>query len=678
MDTPLKNQTTTPTTPLPSKYEDSPVFNYISNLSPIEPVKSRGNDHTFNSLTFASLPSIFTSPQNVSLGETRFSLRRHHSSEASNPESFQTPNPSDKLESVPVAVEQSYFGSKQSECFTPGSSGTEVTNAIPTENLELAIELSNTLKYSSGSPDRNVPCDATDTVLETAATPASLVQSVVHHSEERHSSFERETHLRRIRGMEREKEAAGVDWTRLISDASDLLNFDSTTIEEGSDGEDPKIVDPGAICFISNILQDNHDGMEVMESGPIDSSEQYELGKFSNQSEGIGDLKETDEAPAILSRNLLDKLNVDDKCPKCIHSSCKHSSQSYTISRRCLDFERAETHKRKSICDTSGSYSVPLQSNCEVTLVEKKLIRTTAGCDYSSSRLPGIGLHLNALATTSESNLSKVVNHESQASESQVTETSNSKISSTCLTPSEVSRDESCKSEVHIAETPPEACAPVGVESDLSRESLACKRCNCKRSKCLKLYCDCFAAGLYCIEPCSCQECFNKPIYENIVVETRRLIESRNPLAFAPKVIEAEESEIEEHKSRVRKKDTTDVSLGRVKDQDLPMTLSGICRPSGQLTASFSGKPKIFSLRSVLSSPQPEKHLQVIPEEGTLEALNNSCSQPSGVKSTSPNSKRVSPPHGGSEFGSAAWRGGRKLVLRSIPPFPTLASPRKH
>lgn len=189
--------------------------------------------------------------------------------------------------------------------------------------MELAIELSNTLKYSSGSPDRNVPCDATGTVLETAATPASLVQSVVHHSEERHSSFERETHLRRIFGMEREKEAAGVDWTRLISDASDLLNFDSTTIEESSDGEDPKTVDPGAICFISNILQDNHDDMEVMESGPIDSSEQYESGKFSNQSEGIGDLKETDEAPAVLSRNLLDKLNVDDKCPNCIHSSCK-------------------------------------------------------------------------------------------------------------------------------------------------------------------------------------------------------------------------------------------------------------------------------------------------------------------------------------------------------------------
>jgi len=34
------------------------------------------------------------------------------------------------------------------------------------------------------------------------------------------------------------------------------------------------------------------------------------------------------------------------------------------------------------------------------------------------------------------------------------------------------------------------------------------KRCNCKKSKCLKLYCDCFAAGVYC-QNCSCSCCLN-------------------------------------------------------------------------------------------------------------------------------------------------------------------------
>lgn len=69
-----------------------------------------------------------------------------------------------------------------------------------------------------------------------------------------------------------------------------------------------------------------------------------------------------------------------------------------------------------------------------------------------------------------------------------------------------------------------------------------CKRCNCKKSKCLKLYCECFAAGVYCVEPCTCQECFNKPEYEDMVLGTRQQIESRNPLAFAPKIVRGSES----------------------------------------------------------------------------------------------------------------------------------------
>ena len=59
---------------------------------------------------------------------------------------------------------------------------------------------------------------------------------------------------------------------------------------------------------------------------------------------------------------------------------------------------------------------------------------------------------------------------------------------------------------------------------------------------CLCSYCECFAAGVYCIEPCACQDCFNKPIHEDTVLATRKQIESRNPLAFAPKVIRSSES----------------------------------------------------------------------------------------------------------------------------------------
>ena len=34
--------------------------------------------------------------------------------------------------------------------------------------------------------------------------------------------------------------------------------------------------------------------------------------------------------------------------------------------------------------------------------------------------------------------------------------------------------------------------------------------CNCKKSKCLKLYCECFANGTGCGPDCNCQDCVNK------------------------------------------------------------------------------------------------------------------------------------------------------------------------
>lgn len=50
-------------------------------------------------------------------------------------------------------------------------------------------------------------------------------------------------------------------------------------------------------------------------------------------------------------------------------------------------------------------------------------------------------------------------------------------------------------------------------------------------------YCDCFAAGVYCTEDCACLGCFNRHKYDDRVLETRKQIESRNPLAFAPRIV---------------------------------------------------------------------------------------------------------------------------------------------
>lgn len=92
---------------------------------------------------------------------------------------------------------------------------------------------------------------------------------------------------------------------------------------------------------------------------------------------------------------------------------------------------------------------------------------------------------------------------------------------------------------------------------------LPAKKCNCKKSRCLKLYCDCFAAGDYC-KDCSCsvsgcrcrapsracltrppaldQSCLNTELNAAGVNATRESIKARNPNAFDQKIqaLEAE------------------------------------------------------------------------------------------------------------------------------------------
>ncbi|CAH8262823.1 unnamed protein product [Arabidopsis lyrata] len=74
---------------------------------------------------------------------------------------------------------------------------------------------------------------------------------------------------------------------------------------------------------------------------------------------------------------------------------------------------------------------------------------------------------------------------------------------------------------------------PVGEARDGTPQKK--KQCNCKHSRCLKLYCECFASGSYC-DGCNCVNCHNNVENEP---ERREAIGStleRNPNAFRPKI----------------------------------------------------------------------------------------------------------------------------------------------
>ncbi|KAL3625475.1 hypothetical protein CASFOL_030929 [Castilleja foliolosa] len=61
------------------------------------------------------------------------------------------------------------------------------------------------------------------------------------------------------------------------------------------------------------------------------------------------------------------------------------------------------------------------------------------------------------------------------------------------------------------------------------------KQCNCKHSRCLKLYCECFASGIYC-DGCNCVNCHNNVENDATRREAVEATLERNPNAFRPKI----------------------------------------------------------------------------------------------------------------------------------------------
>jgi len=70
---------------------------------------------------------------------------------------------------------------------------------------------------------------------------------------------------------------------------------------------------------------------------------------------------------------------------------------------------------------------------------------------------------------------------------------------------------------------------------DLNLIAHSKKHCNCKNSRCLKLYCECFASGRYC-HACNCVACCNNQENETFRQAAVETILDRNPNAFRPKI----------------------------------------------------------------------------------------------------------------------------------------------
>lgn len=58
-------------------------------------------------------------------------------------------------------------------------------------------------------------------------------------------------------------------------------------------------------------------------------------------------------------------------------------------------------------------------------------------------------------------------------------------------------------------------------------------QCKCKKSQCLKLYCDCFASAKYCHPSCKCVDCMNTKDSESFRQDAIKQISERKPALFS-------------------------------------------------------------------------------------------------------------------------------------------------
>ncbi|KAL0717665.1 hypothetical protein Bca4012_066987 [Brassica carinata] len=454
MDTPDKNRISAVSY---CNFEDSPVFQYINGLSPIEPVKAEHADHLFHSLALASPSSLFTSPQIDSYRDSRFAIKRHTSS--------------------PIAVLGNTVKSRQDVLVQLKSSPGQLVNVSETkpykEQVKSAIELASSLRNGNNGCENQMV--SSDEVVP----------------------------------MEADNEVARNQSGELCRQGNEL-DADSDMVfqnEETESGEQEisKAKDPRIYSFTSAPQQFSNNSGNVVQPCSVQVS---------------GGAPDT-----TLSRSSnVAAIDSTSKAEEKEETGLQLSHKQRSVRRRCLNFDVGGSCKRVPLRDSTNDLPLGFTSIDEAPSPQKCIDSSKQETDEIRPIPLTIGLHLNGLVNHSVSNDRNKLTSKDGCVLSHAEEE--------FTTPVSTIRDlVSCDNKIM------EEASEKSMEGEWVEELGSCKRCRCKKSKCLKLYCDCFAAGLYCVEPCSCQNCFNRPMHEDVVMKARRNVEARNPLAFAPKVV---------------------------------------------------------------------------------------------------------------------------------------------
>ncbi|KAL6971577.1 hypothetical protein U1Q18_031257, partial [Sarracenia purpurea var. burkii] len=421
----------------------------------------------------------------------------HHFSDLSKPE-FSSEN-TNQVGSTEGVMDVVHNPDVEHKNFDPGSCIDEASVEPTLECSKLAIEVSQPLNY--------------DCVSDLAGTSRSIVPFVHEVSK---TSFEGGgMHLEVVRNSKQNKEEDGCDWESLISDDTNLFIFDSPNDAKAFKSPHQKPLDPGTrLCtLVSECTHcETNNLQETQTIGSVGVVNQESENPLPEEGEDCH-MKEIEASGDIFTGTSVNRCMNGE--PSDLIDKEPVSNLPRGMRRRCLVFETAAT-RRKHLDDVSNSDSSKLSHpDVNIESIDKMLappIKT--GNDSSRRILPGIGLHLNALARTSKEY--KVgISHETLVSGSQLINDPSSSVSfhslsagqeplNKSLAATSMERDKGpAESHGQGTEDASPASGYIAVEeinqsspkkkrhaqrrAENAGESEGCKRCNCKKSKCLKL-----------------------------------------------------------------------------------------------------------------------------------------------------------------------------------------------
>ncbi|KAL8162728.1 LOW QUALITY PROTEIN: hypothetical protein V2J09_014217 [Rumex salicifolius] len=685
MDTPEKARIGSPM----ANFEESPFSNFINSLSPIKPSKTIRISHTFGSLNFSSPPSVFTSPQINLQRESRF-LKRDQLPELAKPESS-SDNENKDVVNEDAGKTDNWPSNNANEVDNLDSSKDEGSVDEPCEASNLALELPRELKYDCGNSS-----------FQTASSSGCAMNS---------ESCTADSFGTQLSSSENEKnmDASRCDWANMMFDAPELLVFESPQGQRALKELQEKSGNEHVDIFTSLLAHFPEEDISHVE-------QQHDLEPLNSDT-----ITQLAQANHSFNGTFTGQTNLILENKPILHSG---------IRRRCLVFEIPGA--KRNVNDGSISTSTSSQDEAN-TLSNGKQSANMQGGDNPMCMRPGIGLHLNALAVASmgqlvlkpENSLHDLCNDENEAQLAEdasaygVHEDSNPNVAlktvekvrrhargaiaknptivnaslpvSTVLSHVHVkialtSLYTKKLSWQHIESRNPLAFAPKVIrnndsvndfvdESNRTPASARHKRgCNCKKSNCLKKYCECYQGGVGCSIGCRCEGCKNT--FGRKDGSTGTEIE-----------LDAEEDNTSGDNTLVQHEIQNDEELNPV--PVLPKTPLRLFRSSMPIPSASKGKPSRFSSCSLLSDngigrstflraqhKTDKHHLHSSASSEEFPSVLQNTSPNSNVKTLSPNSKRITPPNHDNLGQSPGMRSSRKLILQSIPSFPSL-TPRR-